>query len=88
MQFMVQFSLNPENEVPAVSRFKETGAPPPDGVKMVGRWHSAIMHEGFNLIETDDVEALASWCSQWADLLSFRIVPVLSDEQLMKVMSP
>lgn len=88
MQFMVQFTLKPENEKMAVSRFLETGAPPPDGVKMVGRWHSAIMHEGFNLIETEDLEALASWCAQWGDLLSFRIVPVLSDKQLMKVMSP
>ncbi len=84
MQFMVQFTLRPESRPRATSRLDKAGGPPPDGITMIGGWHSAIMGEGFNLVETDDIEALAGWCAQRADRSSFKIVPVLSDGQTVE----
>ena len=41
MQFMVECTITPEarNEVQAL--FKATGAMPPSGVELLGRWHDA-----------------------------------------------
>ncbi len=87
MQFMVQFTLRPASRSTATPRLTTAGGPPPDGITMIGGWHSAIMGEGFNLVETDDIEALAGWCAQRADRSSFKIVPVLSDREAREAAS-
>lgn len=56
-------------------RFLETGAPPPNGVRMIGRWHSAEGNRGFFMAETDDAAAIANWLQDWSDLLTFRVDP-------------
>lgn len=66
-------------------RFRETGGPPPPGVKMVGRWHSVAGKGGFFLAETDDAVALARWLQDWSDLIDFEVVPVVTDEQVSEV---
>lgn len=66
-------------------RFTETGAPPPSGVKMIGRWHSVAGNGGFFLAETDDAVALARWLQDWTDLIDFEVVPVVTDEQVSEV---
>ena len=40
MQFMVKYSLNPENRDAVQGQFKETGGLPPAGIEMLGRWHN------------------------------------------------
>jgi hypothetical protein len=87
MQFMVSYRIKPEHRTAAISRFMETGGPPPDGVTMHGRWHGASGGGGFTLAEADSVEAVAAWCHQWADLLAFRIEPVMNDEEAARVFS-
>lgn len=87
MQFMVSFKIKPEHRSAAISRFLETGGPPPSGVKMLGRWHGASGSRGYTVAEADSVEAVATWCHQWADLLIFRIEPVLNDEEAARVFS-
>lgn len=66
-------------------RFKETGAPPPPGVDMLGRWHNAAGNGGFFLVETDDPVALARWLQEWTDVIDFEVVPVVTDEQVSEV---
>jgi hypothetical protein len=85
MLFMVTYKLRPEHRTSAVTRFLETGGPPPEGVKMVGRWHDASMRRGFVLSDSPDAEAAAKWCHQWADLLTFEVIPVLDDDQVLRV---
>ena len=41
MLFHIAYQISPEKRDAAQARFKETGGGPPDGVTMVGRWHSA-----------------------------------------------
>ena len=87
MQFMATWRIKPEHVSQSVERFKETGAMPPAGVKMIGRWHDVAGGHGFTLAETDDPVAISSWCMRWADLLDFEIAPVVTDEQLAKALS-
>jgi hypothetical protein len=85
MIFHVTYEYGPEDRDDAQARFKATGALPPDGVTMLGRWHSAEGHAGYTVAEADSATAIAKWIQQWSDLLSFEIVPVLSDEEMDEV---
>ena len=87
MQFMVSFTIKPEHRSATIKRFMETGGPPPEGVTMLGRWHGASGGRGFTVAESDSIEAVATWCHQWADLLSFHIEPVMNDEEAARVFS-
>ena len=87
MHFIVSWTFSPENANSTIERFKETGAPPPDGVPMVARWHDVAGRRGFALAETDDAAAISKWTRQWNDLLAFEVVPVVNDEQLAAVLA-
>ncbi len=84
MKFMVTWSVTPERQKQATARFLETEGQPPDGVKMLGRWHAPGM--GFTLAETNDAKALHEWTARWLDLLKFVITPVIEDEEAAEVM--
>ena len=86
MLFVIQYEFVPENRDMAQARFRETGAQPPDGVKMIGRWHAAAGGEGMMVCESDDAIAIGLWMQQWTDLLAFHVTPVYDDEGAMKVL--
>jgi hypothetical protein len=87
MIFHITYEFSPVQRNDAQKRFKETGAPPPSGVTMIGRWHCVQGHKGFTIAECSDPEAIAKWIQDWADLISFEVTPVLNDEQFTRVIS-
>jgi hypothetical protein len=84
MKFMSAWTISPENRDKAIARFKESGGKPPQGVKMLGRWHSVGGNAGFVLGETDDPVAMHRWVNDWSDLMSFTTVAVIDDEEFMQ----
>lgn len=87
MNFMVTRTFSPDATNATLERFASTGGMPPDGVKMVSRWHSVASGRGFALAEADDPVAPSKWCHNWNDLLTFEIFPVLDDEQITAVLA-
>ncbi len=85
MLFHITYEFSPQEREQAQKRFKETGALPPEGVTMQGRWHSAAGQKGFMIAETADAVALGKWTQSWTDLLSFEITPVLTEEEVGQV---
>ena len=81
MKFMITFPLTHRDYKERVTRFLETGAPPPAGAKLLGRWFTASHSQGFMLAETDDLKTLFRWTSEWADVIDFKIEPVLTDDE-------
>jgi len=81
MKFMVTFPLTTRAYKERVTRFLESGAMPPDGVTMLGRWFTTSHSKGFILVETGDANALFRWTSEWADVVDFTIEPVVTDEE-------
>ncbi len=79
MKFMITWKVSPDNYKPAVERFLKTGAPAPEGLKIIGRWHTAGSSRGFHLVEGSDT-ALAEINAEWADLLDLEVVPVVEDD--------
>jgi hypothetical protein len=79
MKYMLCWSIPPENYDAAVDAFLEGGAPMPEGLKSLGRWHSVGSTRGWLLCEADDPVALAHHVAQWAGLLQIDVYPVLDD---------
>jgi hypothetical protein len=87
MLFHISYEYPPEQRDDVHDRFRETGAPPPAGVEMTGRWHCIEGNRGFLVAESTDAEAVARWLQEWTDVLSFEVTPVLTDEQFTEVIS-
>jgi hypothetical protein len=82
MLFIARYDIAPSFRKAAIERFMKTGAAPPPGIKMVGRWHSADGAFGFTIAESDDIQAMAKWNLAWNDLLTLDIRPALDDQGL------
>jgi len=54
MKFMLTFTLQPATRNEAIARFLKTGGQPPKGAKLLGRWTSTDLSEGYDLLESDD----------------------------------
>ncbi len=81
MKYMVCWTISPEHYGPAIDAFLEAGAPMPEGLVSLGRWHAPGSTKGWLLCETNDPVSLAEHMAEWNHLLSVEITPVLSDEE-------
>lgn len=87
MKFMTFWSYRPENRDAAQARFKESGGDkPPEGIKLIGRWHVIGAARGVHVCECDDPAQMAEWAQRWSDLLSIEIYPVMDDEEVAKML--
>ena len=65
----------------AVQRFLATGGRPPEGVRMLGRWHHLGQISGFAIAEADDPSQIGKWAMEWSDVFEMDIRVVVTDEQ-------
>ena len=86
MTCVIAWTFKPEHRDAVQARFKETGGPPPAGVKMLGRWHGIGSNKGVCVAESDDPLALAKWAQQWSDLMSFDVYPAMTDQETAKAL--
>jgi hypothetical protein len=56
MKFMVTWTIAPSQQKESTTRFVQTGGWPPQGVKMLGRWHGPSM--GFVLAEGNGMKPI------------------------------
>ena len=87
MLFIVRWEIPQVSRKAAIQRFMETGGAPPDGVKMLTRWHSADGEFGFAVAETNDAQALTKWSLAWNDLLPMDVRPAVDDAGLGAVLT-
>ncbi|MBX7246147.1 MAG: DUF3303 domain-containing protein [Candidatus Sumerlaeaceae bacterium] len=86
MKYIITFELTTTGYKERIKRFLETGAPPPDGATLHGRWFTLGHNKGFMLAETSDPTTIYRWVSQWADLINFEVHQVLEDAQIAEVL--
>jgi len=85
MLFMTSWTISPENRDRAVARFRETGGQPPEGVKIIGRWHGLGQGKGVAIAEAGDPEAMARWAYEWSDVMQIEVIPVMDDQSANRV---
>ena len=88
MKFMLTFSWKPDSKArdEGIARFRKTGGQPPKGAKLLGRWTRVDFSGGFDLLESDDPQALTEFALMWSDLMDLTIAPVLEDQGLSEVL--
>ncbi len=70
MKFIVQWNGLPTAQPSAVERFMKTGgALPPDGITMLGRWHSIGELSGCAIVESDSTAPWLRGCCNGAIFL-------------------
>jgi hypothetical protein len=79
MKYMLCWSIPPENYKAAVDAFLEGGAPMPEGLTSLGRWHALGSTRGWLLGEAEDPVAVAHHVAQWAGLLRIDAYPVIDN---------
>jgi len=62
-----------------------TRSTPPQGVKVIGRWHSVVGGRGVTVYEANDAQLIAQWAQQWSDVISFEIYAAIDDAGFAKV---
>jgi len=81
MKYMVQWTIPPTSYKAALEEFLRAGAPMPEGLTAIGRWHAPGSTYGWLLVETDNPATLAVHMAEWAALLELKITPVIEDGQ-------
>jgi hypothetical protein len=87
MQFISVWSVRPGVRKEAVERFLATKALPPEGVKMLGRWHKVDGSGGFTLFESDDATAIFAYSAEWVDLVEIHSTAVADDPAAAEVLA-
>lgn len=79
MKFMIAWRIAPAGYKVAVEKFLSTGAPLPEGIESLGRWHMPGSTRGWHIVQGDPV-AVAHHVAEWGEHLEADIYPVLDDE--------
>ena len=86
MKYILSWTTPPSVFRAAVERFLETGAAPPKGVELLGRWHG-MSGTGFAIARSDDAKAMYQYQAQWADLLELSVTPCVEDDEAGAVLA-
>jgi hypothetical protein len=87
MIFIVSWTISSANRNSAIERFLKTGGAPPEGVKMLGRWHAVGGAAGFGIAEASDPVPIQKWVLQWSDLMNMEVQAALTDEQIAPLLA-
>ena len=87
MLFISHWKIRPGSRDAVIERFAKTGGQPPQGVRLLGRWHAVASGTGFAISEAKDASAMARWSLGWNDLMDLEVQPALDDEQLGAVLA-
>ena len=80
MKYMFEWQISPGLHKPAALEFLKTGAPMPEGLTVVGRWHAPGSSRGWLVVDADDIAPVAEHAAEWADYLEIEVTPVVEDE--------
>jgi hypothetical protein len=87
MLFLARWQVDSEFRDRVLQRFAKTGATPPAGVRIIGRWHRADGTGGVMIMEADSMRPVAEFAYEWNDLLFVEIAPVVEDAGLVEIIS-
>lgn len=81
MQYMIIEKFRPGKVIEVYKRFEEKGRLMPEGLHYINSWITEDVAKCYQIMETDDVNALHQWIDNWNDLVEFEIIPVITSQQ-------
>ncbi len=74
--------------VPVYRRFREKGRLAPEGLTYVSSWVTEDLATCYQVMETADRALLDRWMAQWADLVEFEVIPVMTSAEASAAVVP
>ncbi|PHS40680.1 MAG: hypothetical protein COB07_04005 [Sulfurovum sp.] len=87
MKYMICWSIGPENYTVAMDNFLKSGAPMPEGLTSLGRYHAPGSSKGWVVCETENPRYLAEFIAEWSPVAKFEVTPVLEDAEAGKAVA-
>jgi hypothetical protein len=87
MKAMTRFSIRPGATREAVARFLAGDGAPVEGSKLLGRWFSVDLSEGFALYQTDDPVKLYHGAARWVELMEIKTLLVVEDAEAAPILA-
>ncbi|HEU5167484.1 MAG TPA: DUF3303 family protein [Chitinophagaceae bacterium] len=84
MQYMVIEHFHPGKIKELYRRFDEKGRMLPEGVKYINSWISEDMTICYQVMESDSIDKLEIWISNWNDIVDFKVIPVITSADAKK----
>jgi hypothetical protein len=88
MLYMVVEHFKNGDAVPVYRRFRERGRLAPTGLNYVNSWVTCDLTRCFQIMESPDRALLNQWLAQWADLVDFEVVPVITSAEAAESVAP
>lgn len=88
MLYMVIEQYRGGDPVPVYRRFRERGRMAPEGLVYINSWVTMDTRRCYQIMECDDPQLLQHWIAQWADLVDFEIVPVVTSAEAAAAVTP
>ena len=86
MKFIAHWTQTTATYRAAVERFKQTGAQPPEGVTMLGRWFG-MDGQGFAVFESNDTKAIFTVVAEWGEFFTISVTPAVEDAEAGEVLA-
>ncbi len=88
MIYMIIEDFHDGDPVPVYRRFRDSGRQLADGLKYLGSWVTQDLTRCYQVMECDDPILLDEWMSQWTDVTSFQVIPVVTSSEAVAIVSP
>jgi hypothetical protein len=66
---------------PVYSRFRERGRMAPAGLQYINSWVTEDMSTCYQVMECGERALLDEWIANWADLVDFEVIPVITSAE-------
>jgi hypothetical protein len=81
MLFMIVEHFEDADPGPVYARFRERGRLAPEGLDYLGSWVTSDLTRCYQVMECADRSLLEEWMAQWADLVRFEVVEVMTSAE-------
>jgi hypothetical protein len=88
MLYMVIERFRNRDAAGVYARFREKGRMAPEGLRYVDSWVESNQDRCFQVMEADDPTLLEAWAANWADIVDFEFVPVVTSREMAARFEP
>ena len=88
MLFMILERFKGGDAAPVYRRFRDRGRLAPDGLRYVSSWVTEDMRLCYQVMECDERALIDQWIAQWADLVDFEVIRVMTSAEAAQRITP
>ena len=88
MLYMIIENFRGGDAVPVYRRFRDRGRLAPDGLTYVASWVTDDLQRCYQVMQCDERALLDQWLAQWADLVDFDVIPVMTSAEAASTIAP